>query len=98
MRRRFVTQTVVLLVAVACSGGKSPTAPPDGAIFLVRACAQSDVGTFRVLLRDPALVAQAAALVGAGNVRIVSGALRSGDGGFNRGWSWHLDPPSVRFV
>jgi hypothetical protein len=32
------------------------------------------------------------------NSRFPIGTLRSGDGGFNSPWTWHLDPSSVRFV
>lgn len=52
---------------------------------------------FRILLRDSTPIAQARALVGAGNRRIVAGRVARGNGGFNTPWSWHLDPPSVSF-
>ncbi len=71
-------------------------------MFLVSACRGSrnapDGELFRVLIRDPRIVAEADALVGAGNVKIVSGRLLEGSGGFNQPWSWRLDPDSVRFA
>lgn len=32
------------------------------------------------------------------NRRFPVGVLKTGDGGFNGPWTWHLDPASVRFV
>lgn len=54
--------------------------------------------SFRIQLDDPARIAQAAALVGAGHRKVVSGRTRSGDGGVNGGWHWHLAPESIEFV
>jgi hypothetical protein len=76
--------------------------PSDsGALFLIRACASPDDPdgqTFHILIRDPAVVAEAESLVGAGHQKIVSGPLRPGDGGFNSPWSWHLDPDAIGFA
>lgn len=96
------TFAALLSLVAACDGG-SPTRPepvPEGAVFLIRACADSSSPgeTFRVLIRDPNVVAEAAELVGAGPQRIVTSRLARGDGGFNFGWSWHLVPDEVRFV
>lgn len=71
-----------------------------GAVFLIRACASPqdpDGQTFRTLIRDPAVVAVAESLIGAGQVRILNGALLPGDGGFNQPWGWHHDPSGVEF-
>lgn len=97
---------VAALAAAACGGSSSggPTAPepPSEAVFRVRACAGSGHAPageeFRVLIRDPALIAQAEDLVGAGQEKIVSGRLAQGDGGFNDPWSWHLEPATVELV
>jgi hypothetical protein len=66
-------------------------------VFLVRSSAASGE-TFHVQLLDPQTIAEAASLVGRGNVRIVNGELRRGDGGFNQPWGWHLDPATVHFA
>jgi hypothetical protein len=99
-QRLALTVTLAALVATVRCG--SPAAPtPAEAIFQVRACRGSllapDGEVFRILLRDLDLIAQARALVGAGNRKIVAGNLARGNGGFNAPWSWHLDPASIRF-
>ena len=48
-----------------------------------------------VRIEDPAVAAQADRLVG-GEHRFVVGTLRTGHGGFNQPWSWHLDPSTIR--
>lgn len=98
MRARVVF--AVVLVGIACGDG--PTAPSrTEAIFQVRACRGSlhspDGEVFRILLRDSALIAEARALIGVGNRKIVAGNLAPRDGGFNAPWSWHLAPDTVRF-
>ncbi len=95
--------SVLLLAGVAsiiqCGSPDAPSRPE--AIFQIRACRGSrrapDGEVFRILLRDSETIAQARALVGAGNRRIVAGSLARGDGGFNAPWSWHFDPGTVRF-
>jgi len=77
--------------------------PPvgEGALFRIRACAHEgnpDGQIFRALIRDPAVVAEAEALVGVGHRKILSGRLLRGDGGFNAPWSWNLDPDAVGFA
>lgn len=75
---------------------------PSSALFVIRACRGSegapDGETFRVQIENPDVIAQADTLVGRGNLLIVTGELRAGDGGFNQPWSWHLDPATVGFA
>lgn len=102
LRRPAKALVASLLLAAAC-GKDSPTRPelPEGtAVFAIRACASDGSGgqIFRIWSADPEVIAQATALVGAGPQRIVSGRLVAGDGGFNWGWSWHLDPADVAFA
>jgi hypothetical protein len=101
VRRRLAC---VLLLAglgpsIQCGAPDAPSRAD--AIFQIRACRGSrrapEGEVFRILLRDSASIAQARAVLGSGNRRIVSGALASGNGGFNAPWSWHLDPDTVRF-
>ncbi len=73
----------------------------DEAVFLIRACRGGEVPagqTFRILLRDPAVIAEAEDLIGKGSVQIVTGSLVAGDGGFNAPWSWHHVPDTVSFA
>lgn len=98
--RSLFVAALALLVGCGDDSPTQPPLPPGAAIFAIRACrdATRPGEVFRVLLDDPALIAEATALVGAGEEKIVSGRVVRGDGAFNRGWSWHLDPDSVRFV
>ena len=102
-RRRRLRPIAVLALAaalagVAACGGSSATEPSDReAVFLVRSSAASGE-TFHILLRDPRLITEAAALVGRGNRKIVNGELRRGNGGFNQPWSWHLAPETVQLA
>jgi hypothetical protein len=51
--------------------------------------------TFRILLRDSAEIAKAESMLRGGPAKVVAGKLRSGDGGFNAPWRWHLHPDST---
>src|SRR5438445_4089189 len=96
---------LLILVAAAaesCTGTQAPSMPPTDALFVIRACRGSahapDGETFRALIHDPTVVAEADLLVGQGNRKIVTGKLARGDGGFNSPWSWHLDPSGLGFT
>lgn len=71
---------------------------PQEAVFLVDSCPGQEGERFRVLMRDPALIAEAERLIASGDQRILIGELRAGAGGVNRPWSWHLDPSSLEFA
>lgn len=96
---------VLLPAVLGCSDGDSPTSPEGAAEFLVRVCRGSEHApggeTFRVQIDDPAIVAQAQALIGLPasdpRRRILAGAVAPGNGGVNAPWSWHLVPSSIRF-
>lgn len=78
--------------ATACS---SPTDPGrNSAEFIV------DVAGERFIVRtsDEETIRLAEENRQGRNRRFPIGALKSGDGGFNAPWTWHLDPSSVRFV
>ena len=101
LRIGCVACAVMVALGAACGSGGDDDTPTEAA-FVMRACRGSEhapVGElFRVLIRDPAVIAEADALVGAGDGRFVAGNLVGGDGGFNQPWSWHLDPESIAFV
>ena len=90
-RSRPLLLSVVLVLSLG--GCQPPPTAPDGSTFVIQACGD----TFRVRIDDRDAVRQARLLVGRGPVRIVTGIVRSGDGGFNGPWTWHLDPGTVRF-
>lgn len=103
LRRGWSLPTTLLasiLVILGCSN--SPSAPREEAVFRIRTCTNSIHApggeTFRILIRDPGVIAQAQSLIGAGDAGILTGALVRGDGGFNQPWSWHLDPDTAHFA
>lgn len=76
--------------------------PENGAVFVIRTCRGSldapDGYLFRVLTRDPEVIAEGTRLVGVRNGKIVFGTVAVGSGGFNAPWPWHLRPETLRFV
>ena len=85
---------LLIALALACDGAS--TGPDGGIVFVVRV---ADAEEFRILLRDPALIAQARRILrGEESQKIVVGPLAAGDGGFNDGWSWHLVPEETGFA
>lgn len=93
---------VAVGLAASCDGGGRVTDPADGAIFVIRTCRGSEHApegeVFRVLTDRPEVIADGTSLIGAGNVKIVSGFMAVGSGGFNAPWPWHLIPDTVSFV
>ena len=98
--RPYILTSLLLLSLLSCDS--SDSGEIDGALFLVRACqgSESNPGgeTFKVLIRDPQVIAEAERLISSGERRILSGKVERGDGGFNDPWSWHLNPDSVEFA
>jgi hypothetical protein len=79
-------------LALAC---EAPTSPSPGPVdFLV------DVAGERFVLRltDPETLRRAEQHLRGARSTFPLGPLRVGDGGFNRPWSWHLDPAETRLV
>jgi hypothetical protein len=83
---------VVVAVLASCS---SSTEPSDGpADFLVDVAGE----TFVLRVSDPETIRLARENLAGGDARFPAGPLRSGSGGFNAPWSWHLDPGATRMV
>jgi hypothetical protein len=83
---------LALLIFAGCTG---PTTPqPPFVDFII------DVAGERFVARvtDPDAIRLAEANLDRQNNRFPIGTLKSGNGGFNTPWTWHLDPDSVRFV
>lgn len=83
-----------VLVAAGVSGcsSDSPTQPPlPNQVRLV------DVAGARwtVEIQDPEALARARRMTGTGEQRWFFGRIRSGHGGHNAPWSWHIDPATV---
>jgi hypothetical protein len=83
---------VVVAVLASCS---SSTEPSDGpADFLVDVAGE----TFVLRVSDPETIRLARENLAGDDARFPAGPLRSGSGGFNAPWSWHLDPGATRMV
>lgn len=54
--------------------------------------------TFVMRATDPETIRLARENLAGRNQRFPIGPLRSGNGGFNAPWSWHLDPGEVRMT
>ncbi len=54
--------------------------------------------TFRIQIQDEAMREVADSLLANDGTMNVAGPLRSGDGGFNAPYSWHLAPDSIEFA
>ncbi len=102
-RRRRSSLALALVLGVAGSGCSSVAAPnqsapdrnPSAAEFLVAVGAE----TFVMRTTDPQTIQLARArLRGEQHALPVGARPRSGDGGFNAPWSWHLDPAETRMV
>ncbi len=88
----IVASPVMLLAGC----GDDSTAPGDnrGGLFTVRVVNE----TFKVQVSDSAQVAALRNRLSSGSEEVSIGALASGNGGFNTGYSWHLDPATVKAV
>ena len=66
--------------------------PPEGAaVFEIEVSGE----VFRAAVMDTAEIRLLEARLQSQQRGVVSGELLPGDGGFNSGWGWHLDPQSV---
>lgn len=52
---------------------------------------------FRIALRMPEQIAAAEAMLASGKESVIHGHLARGDGGFNKGYRWHMMPETVTF-
>ena len=92
---RQVAAAWILVLAGLGAGCGSPLSPgPDGAEFIVSVEGER----FVVRLLDPETIRLAEDNRLGRNQKFPIGPLRKGDGGFNGGWTWHLDPAETRFV
>jgi hypothetical protein len=103
MRKRLAQLSVAFAVVLILGSCGSPNGPAEGALFELNAC-RGSVGSppegeaFRVEVTTPSAVADFQGLVGKGNIKVITGAIAPGDGGFNSPWSWHLIPATVEAV
>ena len=94
MNARTAWRRVLIAAVTAMAACANPAGPSDVAEFTI------DVDGERFVLRltDRESIALAEQNRQGRNQRFPSGPLRSGDGGFNGPWTWHLDPAATRLV
>ncbi len=101
-RAVLLALSLLIVSSASCDGGRGVTSPEEGAVFVINTCRGSldapEGYLFRVLTRDPGVIAEGTRLVGAGPEKIVFGFVATGSGGFNSPWAWHLIPETVQFV
>ena len=78
-------------MTLQCDGGISPDSHRD---FLVDVNGE----TFVMRTTDPETMQRAVAVLNGSENLFPIGPLRSGDGGFNAPWSWHMDDDEVRLT
>ena len=92
MRWRAAAAGVACGLAVLAGCDGSPTAGEDDRdAFVVEVLGER----FHVRATDPEAVAALRARQQSGEVSVVLGEVKKGDGGFNAPWGWHLDPASI---
>jgi hypothetical protein len=88
--------SMMTAVAVALGGCASPDAS-SSSVVTFKVAGQE---TYSIELTTPELVEHVKALMkGSEDGRIPNGKIvRTGDGGVNSPWTWHIDPKSLEFV
>ena len=93
---RWAVVSLAAVVAAACSSDEDTLfAPPmEDARFVVQVVNE----TFTIKVTNPSAYADLEARRKSGQIGVISGRIVRGDGGFNTGYSWHLDPATVEVV
>jgi hypothetical protein len=90
---RRIAAAIAFIGIVGCTDSSGP---PDRVQFGFREEVTGDI--VRLRITNPAAITQANGLLASGQARWVLGTPRVGDGGFNTGYLWHLDPESISFA
>lgn len=91
--RRLLNRRLTALLLLVLSACTPDPTPATGAVFVIEVIDER----FRVLLTRYEAVQEARELMESGESRVLVGRLVGGSGGFNLGYSWHLEPDSVGF-
>jgi hypothetical protein len=94
--RHWTLVGVAVVLAAGIAACSESSGPADGARFRFRESLTSDV--IRLEITGATGLAEAENLLQSGAARWVLGAIRRGDGGFNTGFNWHLDPATISFA
>jgi hypothetical protein len=95
-RVRIGLQRVFFASLGVLGGCSDSSGPSDLAEFSFREELTAEV--LRIRISNQSGLTEANQLLQSGEARWVIGMPRRGDGGFNTGWSWHLDPASISFA
>lgn len=81
----------VALAVVVFAGCGDATGPEGGARFELEVSGER----FVVHVEGASQIAELEARMASGEEGVVNGEIRSGDGGFNAPWGWHMVPATV---
>lgn len=90
---RSTAGAAALALAVIMTACDDPAAADPEHVYEVDVAGER----FRLALETDAQVEFAEEMLETGRENNISGTLKRGNGGFNTGYSWHLDPRSVTF-
>ena len=93
---RTTLPVVRLGLALGLLGCSDSNGPDEVARFVFREELTTDA--IRIEITNPTGLDDAEELLQSGQPRWVLGTPRVGDGGFNTGFTWHLDPASISFA
>ena len=99
---QLAASTAACLALLACadasgdSNGPPPPPPTYPADYGFQVAGHPE--SVLLAITSPTGLLQADSLVGTGTTRWGVGRPVQGDGGFNTGWSWHLDPATIAFA
>lgn len=94
-RRAFVALSIgAASLLAACGDDTTSPGNDQEALFTVQVVNE----TFKVRVSNAAAVAAMRGRMQAGTEGVIIGQLASGNGGFNTGYGWHLDPVTVAVV
>lgn len=95
--RRLTLIVIIVLIAIVTSTllyiyvVSTRPKEPSGWLFTIDVNGEK----FKVLVKNPLVAEELRKILRGERSGIVNGELRRGDGGFNKPWSWHLDPDTV---
>ncbi|MEM4417002.1 MAG: hypothetical protein QXD32_02975, partial [Nitrososphaerota archaeon] len=93
-RALYAAVVAVLLAGLAAGALLILQTRPVGQYFIVDVQGER----FTIYVTDPETIRLAEENMRGGNNLFPTGALARGDGGFNKPWSWHLIPETVRMA
>ncbi|MGH9332630.1 MAG: hypothetical protein ACRD21_02645 [Vicinamibacteria bacterium] len=93
-RRSRDAAVLALCLALGSFSCSSMEADPPFSEFVV----EVDSESFVARIADPGTIVHFREAIAGSRAGFPAGPLRSGDGGFNSPWTWHLDPEETRLV